>query len=237
MIRRPLESVFAANTSAAAHRRTSSPSATVPVMRVFSLGIGFLVVGVVGGCANKRAEVSREARALASPKAEDLTDAEAEQYYRDHAHEFMAGERVRVSAIHSMDRRAADRALKSARALSRTNAAGFEALAKQSSKAAPYRMGNGDLGVLDADFPLHPPEVIAAAFALKNPGDVSDVVAAQDGFHVLRLIAKEPKRQRPFAEVKREAKARLFSHRRAQAGLKPPKAQVPSTSADSGRAP
>jgi parvulin-like peptidyl-prolyl isomerase len=194
------------------------------------------VFGVVGACANKSAEVSTEARALASPKPDDIPDTEAEQYYRDHPAEFTAGERVRVSTIHSTNRAAADRVLRSARALGRTNAAGFAGLAKQSSTAAPYRMGNGDLGILDADFPLHPPEVMAAAFALKNPGDISDVVAAKDGFHVLRLVERQPRRLRPFAEVKREAKVRLFSQRRAQAGLRPAQT-APSTRSDAGRAP
>jgi hypothetical protein len=96
-------------------------------------------------------------------------------------------------------------------------------------------MGNGDLGVLDAEFPPHPPEVMAAAFALANPGDVSDVVAAKDGFHVLRLVEKHPKRLRPFTEVKREAKARLFSQRRYQAGLGPAQGP-PAARTDAGRA-
>jgi parvulin-like peptidyl-prolyl isomerase len=197
--------------------------------------VGLLLLALVGACGKDAADEEAHARALAAPKADDISDAEAEQYYRDHQAEFMRGERVRASAIHVPDRKAADRMLTSARALSRTNAAGFAALAKANSKAGPYRMGNGDLGVLDADFPLHPPGVIAAAFALKEPGDISDVVASNDGFHVLRLVERQPKRVRPFAEVKAEAKARLFHQRRAQAGLRPA-AGGGATVVDAGRA-
>jgi hypothetical protein len=94
----------------------------------------------------------------------------------------MTGERVRSSEIHTLDRKVADRMLKAGRALSRTNAAGFAALAKANSTAGPYRMGNGDLGVLDADWPVHPPAVTAAAFALANPGDISEVVLRMTDF-------------------------------------------------------
>jgi parvulin-like peptidyl-prolyl isomerase len=204
-------------------------------MKLICLTVVVVMVGVSGGCGKEQAGLSTAKLALAEPKPDDITDAEAEQYYRDHPAEFTARERVRVSDIHSPDRKAADKTLKAARALARTNAAGFATLAKANSKASPYRMGNGDLGVLDAEFPLHPPEVTAAAFALANPGDVSDVVAANDGFHVLRLTERQPKRLRPFTEVRREAKARLFSQRRAQAGLRPAPA-APSTWSDAGRA-
>jgi parvulin-like peptidyl-prolyl isomerase len=201
--------------------------------------VSVLALTGLGGCAREAGVDSKKALAQAAlaaePRAEDITDAEAEQYYREHPAEFTARERVRASDIHTPDRKVADRTLKAARALARTNAAGFATLAKTNSKASPYRMGNGDLGVLDAEFPLHPPEVMAAAFALANPGDVSDVIAAKDGFHVLRLVEKHPKRLRPFTEVKREAKARLFSQRRAQAGLRPVQT-TPAARADAGRA-
>lgn len=46
------------------------------------------------------------------------------------------------------------------------------------------------------------PGFARAAFALKNPGDLSDPVLARAGYHVIRLDSKRPAQKQPFAEVK-----------------------------------
>jgi hypothetical protein len=107
------------------------------MLRQTLLTMSALVVGMCGGCGKEAVDVSTAKLAVAEPRAEDITDAEAEQYYREHPAEFTARERVRASDIHTPDRKAADRMLKAARALARTNAAGFATLAKTNSSAGP----------------------------------------------------------------------------------------------------
>jgi len=42
----------------------------------------------------------------------------------------------------------------------------------------------------------------AAAFALKNPGELSEPVSTRFGYHVIRLEGRKPARQQPFDEVR-----------------------------------
>ncbi len=46
------------------------------------------------------------------------------------------------------------------------------------------------------------PAFARAAFALKNPGDLSEPVLSRFGYHLIRLDRKQPSVQRSFAEVK-----------------------------------
>ena len=46
------------------------------------------------------------------------------------------------------------------------------------------------------------PAFEAAAFALKNPGDISEPVLSRFGYHVIRLEGRTPERQQTFDEVR-----------------------------------
>lgn len=58
------------------------------------------------------------------------------------------------------------------------------------------------------------PDFEKAAFALKKPGDVSDIIKTDYGFHIIKLIEKYP--VKPFDSVKTELKARIDRDDRAQ---------------------
>lgn len=58
------------------------------------------------------------------------------------------------------------------------------------------------------------PEFEKAAFALKKPGDVSDIIKTDYGYHIIKLIEKYP--VKPFDSVKAELKARVDRDDRAQ---------------------
>ncbi len=83
----------------------------------------------------------------------------------------------------------------------------FAAFAKQHSeelKSAEQgglipRMSRGDTV---ADFE-------DAAFALKNPGDISDVVRTRFGYHIIQLVSRTPGARVPYESVKDEILARL----------------------------
>jgi len=74
----------------------------------------------------------------------------------------------------------------------------FAALAREHSSCATAAQG-GDLGYLQIGF--MPKEFNAAAFALK-PGETSEPVRTQHGFHIIRVSDKQPARVPELSEVK-----------------------------------
>jgi peptidyl-prolyl cis-trans isomerase SurA len=69
------------------------------------------------------------------------------------------------------------------------NGGSFEAMARLYSDDLESAKHGGDLGwvgrtILDPDF-------AKAAFALKNPGDISRIVQTKFGFHIIKLVEKE----------------------------------------------
>ena len=76
----------------------------------------------------------------------------------------------------------------------------FDAAAKKYSIDPGSAQNGGDLG----EFPrgVMVPEFEKAAFDLKNPGDVSEPVKTQFGWHIIKLEERIPERPSPFEEVK-----------------------------------
>jgi peptidyl-prolyl cis-trans isomerase C len=78
--------------------------------------------------------------------------------------------------------------------------ADFAALAQANSDDPGSAARGGDLGFfgrgrMTKDFET-------AAFALKQPGDLSDVVKTEFGYHVIRLEERKPAVRQPFEEVR-----------------------------------
>lgn len=78
--------------------------------------------------------------------------------------------------------------------------ADFAALAKEFSDDPSKDKNNGDLGFFGRKQMVKPFE--DAAFALGKPGEISPVVKTDFGYHVIRLVDKQPERLKPFEEVK-----------------------------------
>jgi len=89
--------------------------------------------------------------------------------------------------------------------------ADFAELAKKKSKD-PGASDGGDLGFFTKDQMV--PEFSAAAFALK-PGQISDPVKTQFGWHIIKVEEKRPRKPPPFDQVKPQLEA--FVIRKAQA--------------------
>lgn len=66
------------------------------------------------------------------------------------------------------------------------NGADFEDIARQYSEDIQSRMRGGDIGMVSYDAPLHS-SFKEPAFALKNPGDISEVLETPYGFHIVKL--------------------------------------------------
>ena len=76
----------------------------------------------------------------------------------------------------------------------------FDVVAKEFSRDPGSAANGGDLG----EFPrgMMVPEFEKAAFALKNPGDVSEPVKTQFGWHIIKLEERIPESTIPFEQVK-----------------------------------
>lgn len=120
--------------------------------------------------------------------------------YRAEAGKFNLPEEVRVRHI-LIDHRACD-AENRIRQLREQAVAGadFAALARANSQDPGSASQGGDVGFFARGRMVPPFE--EAAFALKNPGDLSEVVRTDFGFHIIRFEERRPPRRQPFEAVR-----------------------------------
>lgn len=136
--------------------------------------------------------------------------------YKADPKKFETPEQVRVSHIlfrgpDTTIQEQAQRALAELKA-----GADFATMAKERSNDPGSAAKGGDLG-----FAAHGrmvKEFEEAAFALKNPGDLSGIVQTQFGLHILKLGERKPVGVKPFEEVKealmKEAQQTLLTNAR-----------------------
>jgi peptidyl-prolyl cis-trans isomerase C len=135
-----------------------------------------------------------------------VTDADLDAFYKANPDQFKEQEQVRASHIlFSVAKDAAP----AAKLATKTEAEGvlkrvkagedFAALAKQYSKDPGSAAVGGDLNFFPKGQMVPPFD--AAAFAMK-PGDISDLVETDFGYHIIKLTEKRTGRIVPLAEVK-----------------------------------
>ena len=83
----------------------------------------------------------------------------------------------------------------------------FEDLAKKYSEDPGTKDKGGDLGFIVQGQTV--PEFEKVAFSLQ-PGNVSDLVKTQYGFHIIKVLAKETAHTKPFDEVKDSIRAPMM---------------------------
>jgi peptidyl-prolyl cis-trans isomerase C len=132
------------------------------------------------------------------------TDADARDFYAKNPDKFKQGETVRASHILlKVEAKAPEAARKQARtrieALLKRARSGedFAALAKQHSNDGSAAQG-GDLGYFDRGTMV--PPFTQAAFSLK-PGEISDVVTTDFGYHIIKLIDRKAATTVPYEQV------------------------------------
>ena len=124
-----------------------------------------------------------------------ISDDEAVKFYNDNQKLFTQPERVHARHILV----SGDETLAKVQEALKAGTS-FDAVAKEFSIDPGSAQHGGDLG----EFPrgVMVPEFEKAAFELKNPGDVSEPVKTQFGWHIIKLEEHIPESPAPFDQVK-----------------------------------
>ncbi len=145
------------------------------------------------------------------------TDAELQQFYTQNKEQYRVMERVKVRHIllKTSDKPATEDAKMKAKGedlLKQIKAgANFGDLAKKNSEDVGSAQKGGEL----PDWVSRGqtvPEFEQAAFSLK-PGQTSDLIKTQYGYHIVQVLQHEDARLRPFEEVKGEIAAQIKKQR------------------------
>jgi len=139
---------------------------------------------------------------------DEVTQEELEWYYRENKDKFLVGERIRVRNI-------VVKTLEEAEEIKKRLEAGedFAELAKKYS-ISPNRELGGDLGYIRRGQTGEAFE--NAAFALKELGDISDIVKTSFGYHIIGLEERKEPYQRTLDDVKDEIKVFLQEKKRQE---------------------
>lgn len=143
----------------------------------------------------------------------NVSPEEIERYYKEHLDQYGMPEKAHVRLISvllpsgaSPEQKAALRA--EAEKVRKEAAGGkdFAALAKEHSQGPGADQG-GDLGEIERG--KMQAEFEKAAFALK-PGEVSDVIETESGYHILKVEQRSGEAHQPLAEVSGDIKEKLY---------------------------
>jgi peptidyl-prolyl cis-trans isomerase D len=142
--------------------------------------------------------------------------ADVQRFYNDNVAQYQTPEQIRASHIllntagkdEATVRKQAEDILKQARA-----GADFAALATKFSEDEGSKVNGGDLDYFSRGRMV--PEFETAAFALQ-PGQISDLVKSQYGFHIIKVVDKKAAVTRTFDEVRPQIEEQLKTQRTDQ---------------------
>lgn len=146
-------------------------------------------------------QADRSVEALKLPSFE----ARARELYKINAEQYTLPEKVHASHILVDSKgRADEEALKRAQEIRAKALEGkpFEVLAQEYSDDPSAKENKGDLGFFEAGNMVKP--FSDAAFAMSMPGEISEPVKTNFGYHIIRFHEKQARKLRPFDEVKTE---------------------------------
>jgi peptidyl-prolyl cis-trans isomerase D len=131
------------------------------------------------------------------------TPEQVEAYYQANLQQYANPEQVHAQHIllktADKDAAAVRKQAESILKQAKTPGADFPALARKYSEDDASKASGGDLGFFGRGAMVKPFE--DAAFAM-TPGQISDLVETDFGFHVIKMLEKRAAGQRPLAEVK-----------------------------------
>src|SRR4051812_11329057 len=149
----------------------------------------------------------------------NVPQGDIERYYNDNAEQFTTPEQVRASHIllktegkdDAAVKAKAEDLLKQAR-----GGADFAELAKKNSEDESNAKNGGDLDYFGRGRMV--PEFDQVVFAMK-PGQISDLVKTQYGYHIIKLVEKKEGTTRTLADVRQQISDQLaFERAQTQAG-------------------
>jgi peptidyl-prolyl cis-trans isomerase C len=141
------------------------------------------------------------------------SEEESKKFYDENPAQFTTPEQVRARHILlSDDVTSADKVATIQDELKK--GASFDVLAVTYSTDPSAAQGGGDLGFFGKGQMV--PEFEEAAFALKEPGDISDPVQTSFGWHIIKLEEKSPSAVVPYDEVQPQIIQYLTNEKRAQ---------------------
>ena len=155
---------------------------------------------------------------VANEPTEKAIEAYAQSKYRANIEKYEVPAQTRAS--HILIEKKDENSLKEAQSLVTKikEGAKFEDMAKEFSKDPGSASRGGDLGFFTAGRMVKTFE--DATNALAKPGDISDPVESQFGYHIIRLDERQAKTVKSFDEVRlqlmSEARADLLSQKRVQ---------------------
>lgn len=165
--------------------------------------------------------VQKLVRQAFDEKATPPGDGDVKAYYEEHVAEFVKPERVRVALVFLQSPagtptrpvRSADakKLLARVKVEEPKNPLAFSSIAREASEDAATKAAGGDAGYRTKEelAQQYSPELAAAAFALKDTGQVSGVVETPQGFGILKLLARQAGVNRTLDEVRPQLAARL----------------------------
>jgi len=151
---------------------------------------------------DQEAEAARKLLAAEVLADVEVSEAEVEQYYREHTEEFATPETVTVRQILVATSNEARDVRRRLRRDGRSFAVLAQTLSRGPEASAGGLMGTFARGQL-------PAELETVVFTLAA-GDTSEVVQTPLGFHVLRLDARQPARQATLEEARAGIRTRLL---------------------------
>src|SRR6204780_4480352 len=151
--------------------------------------------------------------------APPVTNQQVDQYYQTHQKDFQVPEEVKVRHIlikvdPKADAKTDAAAKQKAEDLLKQikGGADFAALAKANSDDPGSKDAGGELGMIQRGVTV--PAFESAAFSLQ-PGQISDVVKTQFGYHILKVEEKQTAHLKPLEEVKAQILATLTRQQEA----------------------
>ena len=143
-----------------------------------------------------------------------VPQADIERSYNDNMQQYSTPEQVRASHIllktdgkdDAAVKAKAEDVLKQAR-----SGADFAELAKKYSEDEGTAKNGGDLDYFGRGRMV--PEFDTAVFAMEKPGDISDLVKTQYGYHIIKLVDKKPGTTKTLNDVKQQITDQLAFER------------------------
>lgn len=133
-----------------------------------------------------------------------VAEEEKKEFYENNKEMFIEGDKARASHILVKTEEKARELLGK---IMKGNK--FEDLAKEESEC-PSKDNGGDLGEFQRGNMV--PEFEEATFAMKK-GEISEPVKTQFGYHIIKLIDKQEKREKSYEEVSEEIEKRILGNK------------------------